>query len=242
MISRVPDQNGVCQAWYIVEIHHSGWKPSIYSFCVINVFLSATVLFISVAVIHSFSPLCAIWHMRVVRRPPSDSVYCCFGCCFDGLFRFLLTVHRHVFFSHPLFLFPWDVHCSVLLRRELSGIWHTLSSHHQRQLSLHHCPVLQVFTEDCVWPKDFESVPQALVLEDFQLLLMVMVVFQYSDPYKRMLMTFFSKTHVLVWRLCWWGATVCCVASFCCLIGLLPLNQQHLGPFFSLCVSNVLVQ
>ena len=28
-ISRVPDQNGVSQAWYIVEIHHSGWKPSI---------------------------------------------------------------------------------------------------------------------------------------------------------------------------------------------------------------------
>ena len=26
--SRVPDQNGVSQAWYIVQIHHSGWKPS----------------------------------------------------------------------------------------------------------------------------------------------------------------------------------------------------------------------
>ena len=30
LISRVPDQNGVSQAWYIVEIHHSGQKPSIY--------------------------------------------------------------------------------------------------------------------------------------------------------------------------------------------------------------------
>ena len=30
IISRVPDQNGVSQAWYIVEIHHSGRKPSIY--------------------------------------------------------------------------------------------------------------------------------------------------------------------------------------------------------------------
>ena len=30
-ISRVPDQNGVSQAWYIEEIHHSGWKPSICS-------------------------------------------------------------------------------------------------------------------------------------------------------------------------------------------------------------------
>ena len=29
-IMRVPDQNGVSQAWYIVEIHHSGRKPSIY--------------------------------------------------------------------------------------------------------------------------------------------------------------------------------------------------------------------
>ena len=29
-ISRVPDQNGVSQIWYIVEIHHSGWKPSIW--------------------------------------------------------------------------------------------------------------------------------------------------------------------------------------------------------------------
>ena len=29
-ISRVPEQNGVSQAWYIVEIHHSGRKPSIY--------------------------------------------------------------------------------------------------------------------------------------------------------------------------------------------------------------------
>ena len=31
-ISRVPDQNanGVSQAWYIVEIHQSGRKPSIY--------------------------------------------------------------------------------------------------------------------------------------------------------------------------------------------------------------------
>ena len=29
-ISRVPDQNGVSQAWYIVEIRHSGRKPSIY--------------------------------------------------------------------------------------------------------------------------------------------------------------------------------------------------------------------
>ena len=28
--SRVPDQNGVSQAWYIVEIHHSGRKPSKY--------------------------------------------------------------------------------------------------------------------------------------------------------------------------------------------------------------------
>ena len=27
----VPDQNGVSQAWYIVEIHHSGRKPSIWS-------------------------------------------------------------------------------------------------------------------------------------------------------------------------------------------------------------------
>ena len=30
-ISRVPGQNGVSRAWYIVEIHHSGWKPSICS-------------------------------------------------------------------------------------------------------------------------------------------------------------------------------------------------------------------
>ena len=30
-ISRVPDQNGVSQAWYIVEIYHSGRKPSIFS-------------------------------------------------------------------------------------------------------------------------------------------------------------------------------------------------------------------
>ena len=29
MISRVPDQKGVSQAWYIVEIHHCGRKPSI---------------------------------------------------------------------------------------------------------------------------------------------------------------------------------------------------------------------
>ena len=28
-ISRVPGQNGVSQAWYIVEIHHSGGEPSI---------------------------------------------------------------------------------------------------------------------------------------------------------------------------------------------------------------------
>ena len=28
-ISKVPDQNGVSQAWYIVEIHHSGQEPSI---------------------------------------------------------------------------------------------------------------------------------------------------------------------------------------------------------------------
>ena len=29
-ISRVPDQNGVSEAWYIVEIHHSGREPSIW--------------------------------------------------------------------------------------------------------------------------------------------------------------------------------------------------------------------
>ena len=29
VISRVSDQNGVSQAWYIVEKHHSGWEPSI---------------------------------------------------------------------------------------------------------------------------------------------------------------------------------------------------------------------
>ena len=29
-ISRVPDQSGVSQAWYIAEIHRSGWKPSIF--------------------------------------------------------------------------------------------------------------------------------------------------------------------------------------------------------------------
>ena len=28
-ISRIPDQNGASQAWYIVEMHHSGRKPSI---------------------------------------------------------------------------------------------------------------------------------------------------------------------------------------------------------------------
>ena len=28
LISRVPNQNGVSQAWYIVEIHHSGREPS----------------------------------------------------------------------------------------------------------------------------------------------------------------------------------------------------------------------
>ena len=27
---RVPDQNGVSQAWYTAEIHHSGWQPSTY--------------------------------------------------------------------------------------------------------------------------------------------------------------------------------------------------------------------
>ena len=30
-MSRVPDQNGVSQAWYIVEIRHSGREPSIYT-------------------------------------------------------------------------------------------------------------------------------------------------------------------------------------------------------------------
>ena len=30
-ISRVPNQNGVSQAWYIVKIHHSGQEPSIFS-------------------------------------------------------------------------------------------------------------------------------------------------------------------------------------------------------------------
>ena len=33
-ISRVPDRNGVSQAWYIVEMHHSGWKPWIL-FCLL---------------------------------------------------------------------------------------------------------------------------------------------------------------------------------------------------------------
>ena len=32
LISRVPDQNGVSQARYIVEIYHSGWEPLIYTF------------------------------------------------------------------------------------------------------------------------------------------------------------------------------------------------------------------
>ena len=30
-ILSVPDQNGVSQAWYIVQIHHSGQKPLIYT-------------------------------------------------------------------------------------------------------------------------------------------------------------------------------------------------------------------
>ena len=30
-ITRVSDQTGVCQAWYIVEINHSGWKPTTYT-------------------------------------------------------------------------------------------------------------------------------------------------------------------------------------------------------------------
>ena len=34
-ISRVPNQNGVSQAWYIVEIHHSGREPSI---CAVEIF------------------------------------------------------------------------------------------------------------------------------------------------------------------------------------------------------------
>ena len=32
IISWVYDQNGVSQARYLVEIHHSGWKPSICNF------------------------------------------------------------------------------------------------------------------------------------------------------------------------------------------------------------------
>ena len=31
-ISRVPDQNGVSQAWYIVEIHHSSQTPSMCAY------------------------------------------------------------------------------------------------------------------------------------------------------------------------------------------------------------------
>ena len=29
-ISRVPDQNGVSLLYIMLEIHHSGWEPSIY--------------------------------------------------------------------------------------------------------------------------------------------------------------------------------------------------------------------
>ena len=39
-ISRVPDQNGVSQAWYIVEIHHSGRKPSIWIYVMNRVLLA----------------------------------------------------------------------------------------------------------------------------------------------------------------------------------------------------------
>ena len=35
-ISRVPDQNGVSQAWYIAEIHHSGRKPLICKVIIIK--------------------------------------------------------------------------------------------------------------------------------------------------------------------------------------------------------------
>ena len=39
-ISRVLDQNGVSQAWYIVEIHHSARKPSIYMYVCMYIFLT----------------------------------------------------------------------------------------------------------------------------------------------------------------------------------------------------------
>ena len=35
-ILRLPNQNSVCQAWYIVEIHHSGRKLSIFSFITVT--------------------------------------------------------------------------------------------------------------------------------------------------------------------------------------------------------------
>ena len=35
-ISRVPNQNGVSQVWYIVEVHHSGRKPSIFMCMTVN--------------------------------------------------------------------------------------------------------------------------------------------------------------------------------------------------------------
>ena len=42
VISRAPDQNGVSQAWYIVEVHHSGREPSILlHVCVLELVVDA---------------------------------------------------------------------------------------------------------------------------------------------------------------------------------------------------------
>ena len=49
-LSRVPDQNGVARAWYIVEIHHSGQEPSL---C----FPSSTLLIVHQAMLLSTLPL-----------------------------------------------------------------------------------------------------------------------------------------------------------------------------------------
>ena len=75
MISRVSNQNGISQQWYIVKIHHSGREPSI---CICLTHLHVFLILHTIVMLLFVGCLTSQQHASVSQgRICSDSFTCC---------------------------------------------------------------------------------------------------------------------------------------------------------------------
>ena len=98
-ILRVPNQNGVSQAWYILEIYHSGWKPSKIILLVCHVLCLPLTLFKKICV-DTFECAFACKHI-LLDRYCIEYLICYWYEHVFLLYVFLDFVHKQVYITLP---------------------------------------------------------------------------------------------------------------------------------------------